>query len=106
MHCPNCGLLNAGDAKFCGNCGTHFTSPVNDPAAAPPYQPIAPTPAPAYQPINPVYPPPPPAPTDRNTFMKNLGFGCLILVALFFFFGLSCARGCFFRRRSRLFRYR
>ena len=37
----------------------------------------------------------------RNSTARNIALGCLILVAIFLFFGLSCTRACFgFRRHA------
>lgn len=90
MHCPNCGLANPDSAKFCSNCGTPLGS-----ASPPPSSP--------YQSQS-QYQPPPPAPgayqapgaiRNGNTMAKNIGIGCLILVVILLFFGLSCTRACF-----------
>jgi uncharacterized membrane protein YvbJ len=82
MTCPNCGLANPDNARFCANCGTTL-------AGVPPQQP---------------YPPPqnqwqmqPMAP--RNSVGKNIAIGCLVAVLIVILFGLSCTRACFGRRR-------
>ncbi len=31
MFCPNCGAKNPADARFCNQCGAHFTESMNDP---------------------------------------------------------------------------
>jgi hypothetical protein len=105
MYCPNCGAENEGAAKFCANCGTTLGAGPANPASPPAYQP------PAYQ--LPAYQPPPyqqpsyQAPAGGNSVAKNIGIGCLVAIALFFFVGLSCTRACFgLRRASRIIRYR
>lgn len=35
MFCPNCGAENPADARFCNQCGTHFTESMNDPTEDP-----------------------------------------------------------------------
>lgn len=74
--CPNCGLSNAANARFCANCGT---------------------------PLGATAPPPPPyqtsAPASRLTG-KNIALGCVILLAIVLLFGVSCTRACFGFRRS------
>lgn len=99
MTCPNCGLNNPDNAKFCGNCGTTLTPGAPGPSPQPPaYQPPPPYQAP-YQPgPYPAAPPP-----QGNTAMKNVALGCLIVILIFLFFGLSCTRACF--RPRRYFRY-
>jgi hypothetical protein len=79
MHCPNCGLANDNNARFCANCGTPFSNP---------------------QPQN--YPVPA---TGGNSTAKNIGIGCLIAVGIFLFVGISCTRSCFgLRRRTNILR--
>ncbi|MBV9009857.1 MAG: zinc-ribbon domain-containing protein [Verrucomicrobia bacterium] len=87
MTCPNCGLENPETAKFCANCGTPFVS-------APP-QPVQTS----WQNQAQYSPPPPPAAPPRNPLLKNVALGCLIVLVVFFFFGLSCTRACFGHRR-------
>jgi len=101
MNCPNCGLANPDNAKFCSNCGTAFGSAASQPfrgqQSQSQYQAAPPYPAPGY--------PAPGANPNRNTLAKNVGIGCLIALALFLFFGLSCTRACFgFRHRPYIHR--
>ncbi|MFL6354183.1 MAG: zinc-ribbon domain-containing protein [Bryobacteraceae bacterium] len=84
MNCPNCGLANSNSAKFCANCGTAFTSGSTPTANS--YEPQSPQ---GWRTTV----------TGRNSLMKNLGLGCLIVLLIFFFFGLSCTRACFRHRR-------
>lgn len=90
MRCPNCGLDNPLNARFCANCGTPF-GPVQEPPQG------------AY------YPQPPPGPQfppPRNSIWKNIGLGCLIAFLVFVVFGLSCTRACFHHRyRTTHYRY-
>lgn len=84
MNCPNCGLSNADNAKFCANCGT----------------PLGTTP----QPPQPSYQPPPTYQSpgivrEKNPVMKNVGLGCLIVLLILLFVGFSCTRACFRGRR-------
>ena len=78
MTCPNCGLSNAENAKFCANCGTAL------PLSGGSYQPTTSLP----------YQPPATAPATSNSLGKNIAIGCLIVVAIFIFMGLSCTRAC------------
>jgi hypothetical protein len=68
-----------------------------------------PPPPPQQQPIQPeVVPPYSPAapPQTRDVFLKYLGMGCLVIIAIFVLGGLSCAKACLFgRRRLRYSRY-
>jgi hypothetical protein len=84
MYCPNCGTANEGTVRFCANCGTPLAAPSNP-------QPIQPEVVPPYSPVAP--------PQTRDSFLKFLGMGCLVLLAIFVFGGLSCARSCIFGRR-------
>ena len=84
MNCPNCGLANPDNAKFCANCGTAFTAASG--AWQTPYQ---------QQPAQPYQA----AATGRNSMAKNIGLGCLVVLLIFILFGLSCTRACFGRRR-------
>jgi hypothetical protein len=93
MYCPNCGTANDDGVKFCANCGTPLAGGAPHP---PPQAPIQPEVVPPYAAAAP--------PQTRDSFLKFLGMGCLILVAIFAFGGLSCARACFFGRRR--YRYR
>src|SRR5579875_1389240 len=93
MTCPNCGLPNPDNAKFCGNCGTPFTN--SAPSGG------------QYQTQSQSTPPPGPyrledtTPGARgNSLAKNIGLGCLIAVIIFLFLGLSCTRACFGHRRA------
>ncbi|MCU1294802.1 MAG: zinc-ribbon domain [Bryobacterales bacterium] len=91
MNCPNCGLANPDTAKFCANCGTPFTGA----AQGAPYQGQS----------QPYQAPPRPYQMEGGrrggtSLAKNIGLGCLILVLLFMFFGLSCTRACFGHRRT------
>lgn len=85
MNCPNCGLANPDTAKFCANCGTPLDN--------------------TGQPRQTSYQPPPPfepsrtVPGKNSATVKKIGLGCLIAIALVLFFGLSCTRACFGRRR-------
>jgi uncharacterized membrane protein YvbJ len=99
MNCPNCGLANPDNAKFCSNCGTSFANPPAQSSTQ--YQNqtqyrTSPTP---YQAPGP-YPGTAPA-RGGNSLAKNVAIGCLILVAILFFFGLSCTRACFYLGHSR-----
>ena len=87
MTCPNCGLANADNAKFCANCGTSLGS-----YSAPPPSPFQGQPQ--YQQL------PPP---QRGSLGKNIAIGCLIAVIVVILFGLSCTRACF--RHRRYYRY-
>ena len=78
MTCPNCGLLNADSAKFCANCGTALA------ASGASYQQ---TPSLPYQ-------PPAVAQASPNSLGKNIAIGCLVVLAIFIFMGLSCTRAC------------
>jgi hypothetical protein len=84
MYCPNCGTANENTVTFCANCGTLLHAAPNptplQPEVVPPYSPTAP-------------------PQTRDGFLKYLGIGCLVVLAVFVLFGLSCARACLFRRR-------
>jgi hypothetical protein len=95
MYCPNCGLANPDNAKFCANCGTPFGG--NSSPQPSPRQTQSPNePPPAYQPPGPYQLP---GPAGRRRFLsKDIGIGCLILVLILLFFGVSCARACFGRR--------
>jgi len=83
MYCPNCGTANEGAVRFCANCGTPLETAGAEPVV-PPYAPIA----------GPIA-----APPTRNGFLRSLGIGCLVVLVIFVFFGLSCTRACFGRRR-------
>jgi hypothetical protein len=39
-----------------------------------------------------------------NSTMKNIGIGCLLLIAIMMFIGLSCTRACFGRRHTYIHR--
>jgi hypothetical protein len=83
MNCPNCGLANPDNAKFCGNCGTRFG------ATSQPQQP-------SYQ----VQPPTaPPIAGPGNPLLKNLALGCLVALLIFLFITFSCTRACSRSRR-------
>jgi uncharacterized membrane protein YvbJ len=103
MNCPNCGLANPDNARFCANCGTPFGS-APSPQSSPyqsqsQYQPPPPHQAPGpYQ--------APGAVRSGNTMAKNIGIGCLILVVIFLFFGLSCTRACLGMRHGRAYMHR
>lgn len=95
MICPNCGLDNPPNARFCGNCGTTLSG-----SAAPPPPPNAPyNPAGAQynqgsQPYNMQggYN----VGGTRMTPARAIGLGCLVLVILFFVLpALTCSRACF-----------
>ena len=77
MYCPNCGTANEGSVRFCANCGTSLTSAGANPnPQPPPQQPIQPEVVPPYAPAAP--------PQTRDVFLKYLGMGCLILIAILF----------------------
>jgi hypothetical protein len=84
MNCPNCGLANPDNAKFCANCGTRFSNVSG--AQQTSYQPQFAQQSPGTAP-------------GRNSVMKNIALGCLVVLLIFFFFGLSCTRACFRHRR-------
>ncbi len=90
MHCPNCGLQNADDAKFCANCGTPVASSTNTAYAQQPARPYSFPNASAS------------VPGTGNSLAKNIGLGCLIAVLIFLFLGLSCTRACFSSRYRRV----
>lgn len=78
MTCPNCGLSNADNVKFCGNCGTPLAASSN-----------------SYQTTSlPYQPPAAPSSSSTNSLGKNIALGCLIVLAIFIFMGLSCTRAC------------
>ena len=92
MNCPNCGLANPDGARFCANCGTSLTG--------------APLPPPsAYQGQSQYQAPPPFQGRGGNT-TRNIALGCLVLVLIFLFFGLSCTRACFGFRHNRVYLHR
>jgi uncharacterized membrane protein YvbJ len=97
MNCPNCGLPNPDTAKFCSNCGTSFVN-----APPPPYgtQQTYQAPSPTFQNPSQYLPPPTPGPA-KSSLGRNIGLGCLILLAIFLFLGLSCTRACFGLRHHR-----
>ncbi|MBV9082465.1 MAG: zinc ribbon domain-containing protein [Acidobacteriaceae bacterium] len=84
MHCPNCGLANPDNARFCSNCGTQFSS--SSGPQQPPYQP-------QYQQA------PPQSLPGGSPVMRNIALGCLVVLLIFLLFGLSCTRACFRGRR-------
>lgn len=92
MFCPNCGLENPADARFCSNCGASFTAgpttpPPNQYQSQSQYQSPQPYQSPAaYQPYS--------TPTGGRSIAKNIGLGCLIAVVIVFFLGVSCMHGC------------
>jgi len=89
MYCPNCGTANEGGVRFCANCGTALiVSAGPQPIQQPPQQPRI---LPPYSPDAP--------PQTRDSFLRFAGIGCLVILAIFVLFGLSCARACFFGRR-------
>ncbi|HEX3683617.1 MAG TPA: zinc-ribbon domain-containing protein [Bryobacteraceae bacterium] len=90
MTCPNCGLANADNAKFCANCGTSLGS-----SASQPYNPY-PGQQPQYQQS---IPPQPMQPPGGQSVAKNIAIGCSIAVLIVILFGLSCTRACFRHRR-------
>jgi uncharacterized membrane protein YvbJ len=94
MTCPNCGLANPDNAKFCGNCGTSFSNV--PPPSSGQYQtqsqgPQAPGPY-RFEGAG--------ANRGGNSVAKNIGLGCLIAVIIFMVLGLSCTRACFGHRRA------
>lgn len=102
MNCPNCGLANPDNAKFCANCGTSFEgarpSVTDYSQSQSQYQ------QPAYQGSGP-YRPEIPARTG-SSLGKNIAIGCLIAFLIFLFFGLSCTRACFGLRHRHVYVYR
>ncbi|HEX4229127.1 MAG TPA: zinc-ribbon domain-containing protein [Bryobacteraceae bacterium] len=86
MTCPNCGLANPDNAKFCANCGTAFGPAPQEPPPGSPVQPGGPYQPPRYQPA--------PPPRTSNTVGKNIGIGCLVAIVIFLILGLSCTRAC------------
>lgn len=89
MTCPNCGLANADNAKFCANCGTSLGSSTSPPSNPYPSQPQY------QQPL----PPQPMQPPGGQSVAKNIAIGCLVAVVIVILFGLSCTRACFRHRR-------
>lgn len=89
MKCPNCGLLNAANARFCGNCGTAFGSP-NMNAGNP-------NPGGMYT-GNPV--------PQRGFTAGSVGRGCLIAFAIVVLLLLFSGRSCFSHRHYRYGGYR
>jgi uncharacterized membrane protein YvbJ len=88
MNCPNCGLANPDNARFCANCGTQFGGAQQSPplpqsqlSGAGPYRMEG-------------------EPTRGNSLAKNIGLGCLIAIVIFMLLGLSCTRACFGHRRT------
>jgi zinc-ribbon domain len=84
MNCPNCGLSNPDNARFCANCGTSLGE--------------------APQPWQTSYQPQPPSGSpgivrEKNSVMRNVVLGCLVVLVIFFFVSLSCTRACFRSRR-------
>jgi uncharacterized membrane protein YvbJ len=80
--CPNCGLANPDNAKFCGNCGTPFDNvPVSQPSS---YKQQSQS---QYQTTGAATP-------SGSNVAKKIGLGCLIAIVIFLFFGLSCTRAC------------
>lgn len=102
MNCPNCGLANADNAKFCANCGTPLgaQAPTPDPyQSQSQYQsPGAYTPPPGYQAPGPI--------RSQNSMAKNIGLGCLIALLVVMFLGFSCTRACFGFRHGRTYVHR
>jgi len=96
MNCPNCGLANSAGAKFCANCGTLLDAP-SQPFNASQSQYQSP---PGYQASAPYQAP------SRSSLGKNIGIGCLVVVLIILFLGLSCTRACFGLRHRRAFIHR
>jgi zinc-ribbon domain len=90
MYCPNCGTANEGAVRFCANCGTPLDAAAASPPVQTPFQ-QQPTVVPPYAPNA--------APETRGGFLRFLGIGCLVVLAIFILFGLGCARSCLFGRR-------
>lgn len=86
MTCPNCGLANPDNARFCGNCGTTL--------GAAPYNAPPPPPQPPYGTV-----PGLPGAAPQRSMGQKIGLGCLLALLIFFLFGLSCTRACFRPRR-------
>lgn len=91
MKCPNCGLVNAADARFCGNCGTAFGPPNPNMNAANPNPGGMYTGAPAPR---------------RGLTAGSVGRGCLIGFAIVVLLLLFSGRSCFSRRHYRYGGYR
>jgi uncharacterized membrane protein YvbJ len=87
MTCPNCGMSNPDNARFCANCGTTLAGGPPPPYTPPPNQ----------------WQNPSPAPPARSSVGKNIAIGCLVAVLIVILFGLSCTRACL--RHRRYYRY-
>ena len=86
MFCPNCGVQNPDEVRFCSNCGTSFASNANptvQPAPAPqPAPSFAPAPQTAQPPVVPVMPVIE-IPQKKNNVLCSIGFlGSLISISL------------------------
>jgi hypothetical protein len=90
MKCPNCGLLNAANARFCGNCGTAFGAPNTNPGN--------PNPGGTYM-VN-------PPPQRGGLTAGSVGRGCLIAFAIVVLLLLFSGRSCFSHRRHVRYGYR
>lgn len=84
MNCPNCGLANPDNAKFCANCGTRFTNDSGPWQAS--NRPQSPQALPGTA-------------TGGSSMMKNIGLGCLVVLVILLLIGMSCHRACFRPRR-------
>ena len=93
MNCPNCGLANPDNSRFCANCGTSFGPAQSQSQYQPPYQASGP-----YRPEIPA--------RSGNSMGKNIAIGCLIALLIVLFFGLSCTRACFGLRHRHVYVYR
>ena len=69
MYCEKCGKQLAEDAKFCDECGTKVSPPVNDQVTA--EEPKAASPPPPPPPPPPPAPTPPPVQQPRNNNSYN-----------------------------------
>jgi len=90
MKCPNCGLLNAANARFCGNCGTPFGA--LDMNAG------NPNPGGSYT-VN-------PPPQRSGLTAGSVGRGCLIAFAIVILLLIFSGRSCFSHRRHVRYGYR
>lgn len=90
MKCPNCGLLNAANARFCGNCGTPFGAPNMNAGNS--------TPGGGYT-VN-------PPPQRSGLTAGSVGRGCLIAFAIVILLLIFSGRSCFSHRRHVRYGYR
>ena len=101
MFCPNCGLSNADNARFCANCGTSLAPGAASQQQQQSQQQGAPPPNPSawtqggsaggnYGPA--------PVVSASGLTPRNIALGCLILLVVFVLFQGACVRACFHRR--------